>query len=181
VREKLLEFVPEEHRASIEAEMPKSNLAGNAPWTSLEKHLGVPFFENLLERVKSRYGEFIDNEYIVYALLMCYGFGARHPEMEEDFFLWLLGSIIDGHEHLKPLATKPDTIPEMEEARLSDINERVIEDLIVAAGGADCIKTFDDGYVGISRDGIKILAELWRGDLYSPYELIAAMDSYLRK
>ncbi|MEM9164580.1 MAG: hypothetical protein AAGC54_16135, partial [Cyanobacteria bacterium P01_F01_bin.4] len=134
---------------------------------ALEKHLGVPFFENLKQVMVCRLPTLTDAEIISYFTRLANGLGHRHPEIK-GLDGWVRAVV---HEAIAP-------------ERLQDISERyrqgrlkfgpddgwmLLIDLLTAADGVEGVhfQTTDEGYtdecIEITSKGLQLLDQLITG------------------
>lgn len=176
--EALLADVPEEFRSEVCADL-KSTAIPSALET-LEKHLGVPFLERLLQRVSDRLPAYSDSQAAAYLAVMASGFENRtHIELLPI----LLNHVAEAH--LERIQGIIDMMQKPDELDSSNATHKVMLDLICAAGGEDGIQPHPDypdnpdEYL-ISRRGLEIFAQVWHGDR-SVYEVIGELDAVIKK
>jgi len=176
--EALLADVPEEFRADIRENIQLQIIPRAID--TLEKHLGVPFLDRLLQRVSDRLPTYTDSQAAAYLAVMASGFENRTPI---KLFPILLNHVAEAHldriQGIIGMMQKPDELDS------SNPTHKVMLDLICAAGGEDEIKPHPDDpdnpdeYL-ISRRGLEIFAQVWHGDR-SVYEVIGALDGAIKK
>ncbi|RUT06552.1 hypothetical protein DSM106972_028090 [Dulcicalothrix desertica PCC 7102] len=176
--EALLADIPEDLRVSIRAEFKPITLPDALD--SLEKHLGVPFRERLLQRVSDRLLSLSDNEAATYLAVMSCGFEDR---TQIELFSILLSHVAEVYpERIQGIL---DEMKKPDDLDSSKSTHKVMLDLISAAGGEDELRPHpdhpndpDEGL--ISRRGLEIFAQVWRGER-SVYEVIAVLDRVTKK
>lgn len=180
--EALLEIVPEEDREEVRKEVLGKERVVDAQ-VALEKHLGVPFVNNVLSRMEVRIPEMSDTVAGFY--LVCMGCGVQ-DRTGIDLFPILLEHLGESYpERIKPIW---EAIVNLEAMREVPVNIRekalpkVVLDLVIAAGGEKELRPNpikSDEFL-ISLSGTKILASVYQGE-NSLYSLIGAMAAHERK
>ncbi|KYC43983.1 hypothetical protein WA1_02225 [Scytonema hofmannii PCC 7110] len=176
--EALLVDVPENFRAKIRAEL-KTTIIPNALDT-LEEHLGVPFLEQLLQRVSARLTTFTDSEAATYLAVMTSGFQER---TQIELFPILLNHVAQAHpERIQGIV---HIMKKLDDLDSSEQTHKVMLDLVCAAGGENELmphpdRPNDPDECVISRRGMEIFAQVWHGER-SVYEIIGALDAAIKK
>lgn len=176
--EELLADVSEDFRDNIRSKL--ETIIMPSALDALEKHLGVPFLERLLQRVSDRLTTYTDSEAAAYLSVMAIGFEDR---TQIELFPILLNHVAEAHpdriEKIVDILRKPDDLDS------SKPTHKVMLDLICAAGGENELMPHpdhpndpDNGL--ISRRGLEIFAQVWHSE-HSVYEVIAALDTATKK
>ncbi|MBL1177618.1 hypothetical protein [Pantanalinema sp. GBBB05] len=140
------------------------------PVQAIEDMLGVPFFDNLLEVARKRLETLTPPQAVSYAMQICCGIEARHPELE-NFSKWFLANTVY-------------QMPEDFQKAFWGLGEgqteacpQYLRDLLTAAGGEQYTDE-SDGECWISRDGILLLDKLVLGEnRYA--DIVVALDAQM--
>ena len=155
----LLSQVPEEHRESIKEEMFEFS---QNPYELIEEQLGVPFFDNLVKRVKARLKTIDDESASLYILNIIAGIENCHPELD-NFGTWFIANVISKERFKKLINIESENKPDV---------AFFLSDIICAAGGENEIKE-ENETDWLSLNGLKLLSKVWDGDNLSIKDLIA--------
>lgn len=172
--EAILADIPEELRSIARAECSKSETLD--PVQALESHLGVPFVQNLLNRLDARMSNLSDVQATNYIVAIAVGVESRTGiELLPIIFQHLSTKLTEKADAVRRLLVDPDFCDQHYQAP----NPEPMLDLIAAAGGESEITLKENGHRFVSRRGLEILATVFQGER-SVYELIAALDKHPR-
>ncbi|MBW4680456.1 MAG: hypothetical protein KME19_10100 [Microcoleus vaginatus WJT46-NPBG5] len=155
--ETLLKQLPADFQANFE-EMLRSGvivIQDESPIDVLEAQLGVPFVENLLQRIERRLPDLTDSEACTYLYNIFEGVEARTGISVVD----LVSSRLQGNKRLGKLF-------QMMEKEETEENLDWMFDLVYAAGGEAHLQPDpeDAGHWILSRQAIKLLDKVYLGE-----------------
>lgn len=154
------------------------NVEAPDPYQQLDKHLGVPFFDNLLDAIAKRVECYSDVEAISYIAVIYHGFLLAHP--------WGEGLIL---RIIKRLGNRGGAIwnerfNATEPNEFDGLSDDAWADILTAMGLGDAMKeVVKDGEVIslITIDGITALDKVWRGTDIRPAVLADKLRSISKR
>lgn len=166
----LINDVPEKQRGYFHAKIQKVDADDSQ--ALLEKHLGVPFVDNLVRVVIKRMPQLDDIEFGVYLLTIIFGVETK---TKIDLFEILITELKKVYP--ERIGTFLDNAKNKRDWDF-DVPNHCAIDLVRAAGGEGELKPDldDPNNFMVSRNGLALLAQVYEGE-NSVYDVIAEMDA----
>ncbi|MGF1935436.1 MAG: hypothetical protein RM347_013765 [Nostoc sp. ChiQUE02] len=170
----LLSQVPQEHRASFEAQFEaqlESSLVLD-PVTTIEQQLGCAFFTNLTEIAIQQMQVLSNSQAAAYLGVLLAGLVSRHPQLKDvDFPTRFIFNILQelSEERAMLILNDPETNPQFDEI--------IIFGHLLAAMGDKEYHRIADEEGGISLEQLKKLDLVWCGERRLS-EIVAMMEKW---
>ncbi|WP_341526004.1 hypothetical protein WKK05_26050 [Nostoc sp. UHCC 0302] len=166
----LLNQLPQERRASFEAQLQTSLVPG--AMTAIEQQLGCPFFTNLTEIASRQIQALSNSQAAAYLGVVLAGLVSRHPQLKDaDFPTRFIISTLESlpQERAMAILNDPQTNPQF--------NETIIfQHLLAAMGDTEYHRVADfDGFISLEQ--LKKLDLVWCGERRIS-ELITMMEKW---
>ncbi|MEH1772537.1 hypothetical protein [Nostoc sp.] len=169
----LLSQVPQEHRASFEAQLESSLILD--PVTTIEQQLGCAFFTNLTEIASQQMQVLNNSQAAAYLGVLLAGLVSRHPQLQDaDFPTRFIFNILQelSQERAMLILNDPETNPQFD--------EMIIFGHLLAAMGDKEYHRIADEEGGISLEQLKKLDLVWCGERRLS-EIVAMMEKWHHK
>ncbi|MEH1967181.1 hypothetical protein [Nostoc sp.] len=166
----LLSQVPQEHRASFEAQLESSLVLD--PVTTIEQQLGCAFFTNLTEIAIQQMQVLSNSQAAAYLGVLLAGLVSRHPQLKDvDFPTRFIFNILQelSDERAMLILNDPETNPQFDEI--------IIFGHLLAAMGDKEYHRIADEEGGISLEQLKKLDLVWCGERRLS-EIVAMMEKW---
>ncbi|MEH1953578.1 MAG: hypothetical protein V7K64_33470 [Nostoc sp.] len=166
----LLSQVPQEHRASFEAQLESSLILD--PVTTIEQQLGCAFFTNLTEIASQQMQVLNNSQAAAYLGVLLAGLVSRHPQLQDaDFPTRFIFNILQelSQERAMLILNDPETNPQFD--------EMIIFGHLLAAMGDKEYHRIADEEGGISLEQLKKLDLVWCGERRLS-EIVAMMEKW---
>ncbi|MBN3884019.1 MAG: hypothetical protein HWQ44_13855 [Nostoc sp. JL34] len=166
----LLSQVPQEHRASFEAQLESSLILD--PVTTIEQQLGCAFFTNLTEIASQQMQVLNNSQAAAYLGVLLAGLVSRHPQLQDaDFPTRFIFNILQelSQERAMLILNDPETNPQFD--------EMIIFGHLLAAMGDKEYHHIADEEGGISLEQLKKLDLVWCGERRLS-EIVAMMEKW---
>lgn len=166
----LLSQVPQEHRASFEAQLESSLILD--PVTTIEQQLGCAFFTNLTEIARQQMQVLSNSQAAAYVGVLLAGLVSRHPQLQDaDFPTRFIFNILQelSQERAMLILNDPETNPQFD--------EMIIFGHLLAAMGDKEYHRIADEEGGISLEQLKKLDLVWCGERRLS-EIVAMMEKW---
>lgn len=166
----LLSQVPQEHRASFEAQLESSLVLD--PVTTIEQQLGCAFFTNLTEIAIQQMQVLSNSQAAAYLGVLLAGLVSRHPQLKDADFPTRF--IFNTLQELSPeramlILNDPETNPQFDEIM-------IFQHLLAAMGDKEYHRIAEEED-GISLDQLKKLDLVWCGERRLS-EIVAMMEKW---
>ncbi|MBG1268515.1 hypothetical protein [Nostoc sp. WHI] len=166
----LLSQVPQEHRASFEAQL--ESLLVLDPVTTIEQQLGCAFFTNLTEIAIQQMQVLSNSQAAAYLGVLLAGLVSRHPQLKDADFPTRF--IFNTLQELSPerailILNDPETNPQFDEIM-------IFQHLLAAMGDKEYHRIAEEED-GISLDQLKKLDLVWCGERRLS-EIVAMMEKW---
>lgn len=166
----LLSQMPQEHRASFEAQLESSLVLD--PVTTIEQQLGCAFFTNLTEIAIQQMQVLSNSQAAAYLGVLLAGLVSRHPQLKDADFPTRF--IFNTLQELSPeramlILNDPETNPQFDEIM-------IFQHLLAAMGDKEYHRIAEEED-GISLDQLKKLDLVWCGERRLS-EIVAMMEKW---
>lgn len=155
---------------------------GGCPWEAVEKHLGVPFRQNLLNRLSELVSQGRAAA-VIAGWMFTTACGVSGQVVGDDTDLYLLAVMVthlQNQHHHEWMAIKEsfEANEFVDGDELLDMDINCLCDVVIAAGSSE-----ENGEIKgdhINRKCMERLALVWRGDKFSMTEVIGLLDKHSR-